>query len=156
MEKVKNWYYRYRLIKDGRVVLSSFTDDLNRLEAIYQREYPGSRIKQVGGRVSRVKALRWERRQSGGWGFPALSSFISRILRRAKSVSDGIEVASIPTKNYKEVIEIRVPTRFYWNEDDSFDGIEFGPFKTDLLPWQEDMMTRCLEASMEKDETESP
>jgi len=24
-----------------------------------------------------------------------------------------IEVASIPTRNYKEVIEVRVPTRFY-------------------------------------------
>ncbi len=49
----------------------------------------------------------------------------------------SIEIASIPTKNYKEVIEIRVPTRFYWNPDDSFDGIEFGEFKTTLLPWQE-------------------
>ena len=27
-----------------------------------------------------------------------------------------IGVASIPTINYKEVIEIRVPTRFYWND----------------------------------------
>jgi len=59
---------------------------------------------------------------------------------------NNIEVASIPTKNYKEVIEIRVPTRFYWNEDGSFDGIEFGEFKTTLLPWQEDMVNRCLEA----------
>ena len=57
-----------------------------------------------------------------------------------------VEVASIPIKNYKEVIEVRVPTRFYWNEDDSFDGIEFGEFKSALLPWQEDMMRRCLEA----------
>ena len=55
-----------------------------------------------------------------------------------------MEVASIRTQNYKEVIEIRVPTRFYWNEDGSFDGIEFGEFKTDLLPWQEDMVKRCL------------
>ncbi len=58
----------------------------------------------------------------------------------------SIEVASIPTRNYKEVIEIRVPTRFYWNPDGSFDGIEFGEFKTTLLPWQEDMTNRCLEA----------
>lgn len=56
-----------------------------------------------------------------------------------------VEVASIPTKNYKEVIEVRVPTRFYWNEDGSFDGIEFGAFKSELMPWQEDMMRRCLE-----------
>ena len=58
----------------------------------------------------------------------------------------NVEVASIPTRNYKEVIEIRVPTRFYWNEDGSFDGIEFGEFKTILFPWQEDMVERCLEA----------
>jgi len=57
-----------------------------------------------------------------------------------------IEVASLPTKNYKEVIEIRVPTRFYWNPDGSFDGIEFGEFKSTLLPWQEAMITKCLEA----------
>ncbi len=56
-----------------------------------------------------------------------------------------IEVASIATVNYKEVIEIRVPTRFYWNPDGSFDGIEFGEFKTTLFPWQEDMIARCLE-----------
>jgi len=57
-----------------------------------------------------------------------------------------IEVASIQTKNYKEVIEIRVPTRFYWNDDGSFDGIEFGEFKAVLQPWEEDMVRRCLEA----------
>ena len=57
-----------------------------------------------------------------------------------------IEVASIPTENYKEVIEVRTPTRFYWNPDGSFDGIEFGPFKKSLLPWQNDMIARCLEA----------
>ena len=57
-----------------------------------------------------------------------------------------VEVASIQTKNYKEVIEIRVPTRFYWNEDGSFDGIEFGEFNATLLPWQEAMMNKCLKA----------
>jgi hypothetical protein len=57
-----------------------------------------------------------------------------------------IEIASIPTKGYSEVIEIRVPIRFYWNEDNSFDGIEFGEFHSSLLPWQEDMMQRCLNA----------
>jgi len=61
-------------------------------------------------------------------------------------MSNEVEVASIATANYKEVIEIRVPTRFYWNEDDTFDGIEFGEFKTTLQPWQEDMVKRCLEA----------
>lgn len=60
-----------------------------------------------------------------------------------------IEVASIPTKNYKEVIEIRVPTRFYWNVDGSFDGIEFGRFETKLHPWEDDMLRRCLEEIQE-------
>lgn len=66
-----------------------------------------------------------------------------------------VEVASIPTRNYKEVIEIRVPTRFYWNEDGSFDGIEFGEFESDLMPWQEDMIGRCLEAVMQHDEDDN-
>lgn len=57
-----------------------------------------------------------------------------------------VEVASIQTKNYKEVIEIRVPTRFYWNDDGSFDGIEFGEFKTVLQPWEEAMVDKCLKA----------
>ena len=58
---------------------------------------------------------------------------------------EEIEIASIPTKNYSEVIEIRVPVRFYWDED-GFDGIEMGPFATELLPWQEEMMNRCLDS----------
>ena len=28
--------------------------------------------------------------------------------------------------------------------DGSFDGIEFGEFKTNLLPWEDDMVHRCL------------
>lgn len=56
-----------------------------------------------------------------------------------------IEVASIPTKNYKEVIEVRVPIRFYWKEDGSFDGVEFGEFKTKLQSWEEDMLGLCLD-----------
>jgi hypothetical protein len=57
-----------------------------------------------------------------------------------------IEVASLPTKEYGEVVEIRVPTRFYWNKDGAFDGIEFGEFKTKLQPWEEAMVNKCLEA----------
>lgn len=54
-----------------------------------------------------------------------------------------MDIASIPTKNYTEVIEVRVPIRFYWNED-GFDGIEIGAFTEELRPWQEDMMDRVL------------
>ena len=67
-------------------------------------------------------------------------------MQRGDIVIKPIEVASIQAKNYKEVIEIRVPARFYWNEDDSFDGMEFGEFKTTLQPWEEDMVGRCLDA----------
>lgn len=59
----------------------------------------------------------------------------------------AIEVAALPTKNYKEVIEIRVPTRFYWDMDGKFDGIEFGEFKSKLQPWELNMMERCLDAT---------
>ena len=59
-----------------------------------------------------------------------------------------IEIASIPTKNYKEIIEIRAPTRFYWDNDGTFDGIEFGEFKTTLLTWEEATLNKCLEAIM--------
>jgi len=58
----------------------------------------------------------------------------------------AVEVASVPTKNYKEVIEIRVPIRFYWDKDGNFDGIGFGEFKTKLQEWEVDMVDRCLEA----------
>jgi len=78
-------------------------------------------------------------------------SLVKRIvsnLRKQGTLSSNIipiEVASIQTKNYKEVIEIRVPVRFYWDED-GFDGIEFGEFKTTLLPWEEAMVQMCLKA----------
>ena len=58
----------------------------------------------------------------------------------------SIEVASLTTKEYGEVIEIRVPTRFYWNKDGTFDGVEFGEFKTKLQPWEDAMVNRCLGA----------
>ena len=65
---------------------------------------------------------------------------------REEILSSSVEVASIATKNFAEIIEVRVPTRFYWNADKTFDGIEFGEFKTTLQPWQEAMMNRCLDA----------
>ena len=60
---------------------------------------------------------------------------------------DMIEIASIPTETYKEVIEIRVPIRFHWTKQDNFDGIEIGDF-SGKLPWQEEMAKRCAEAIM--------
>ncbi len=71
-------------------------------------------------------------------------------IRSSEIENTLIEVASIPTNVYKEVIEIRVPVRFYWNEE-GFDGIEFGEFRTVLQPWEEDMVNRCLDAAGEEE-----
>ena len=56
-----------------------------------------------------------------------------------------VEIASIQTENYDEVIEIRVPVRFYW-KDGEFDGIEAGPFTESMQEWQEVMFQKCLTA----------
>jgi len=47
---------------------------------------------------------------------------------------------------YKEIIQVNVPVRFYWNMDGTFDGIEFGEFKEALTEWEEEMMRQCLNA----------
>ncbi len=51
-----------------------------------------------------------------------------------------------PKGDYREIIQVNVPVRFYWNPDKTFDGIEFGPFKLGLMSWEEDMMNECLNA----------
>lgn len=56
-----------------------------------------------------------------------------------------VEIASIPTTNYDEIIEIRVPVRFYF-VDGKFDGIEAGPFTEAQQEWQEVMFQKCLDA----------
>ena len=51
-----------------------------------------------------------------------------------------------PKGNYREIIEVDAPCRFFWNPDGSFDGVEFGPFKKELMPWEEEMLEQCLDA----------
>ncbi len=34
-------------------------------------------------------------------------------------------VQVVPSKLYSRIIEVDVPTKFYWNGDGSFDGLEF-------------------------------
>lgn len=66
---------------------------------------------------------------------------------REEILKSWVQVEAIkPKTDYKEIIQINVPTRFYWNPDSTFDGIEFGPFTADLTPWEMDMMKQCLNA----------
>ena len=62
--------------------------------------------------------------------------------KRTKAQIEAIE----PKSDYREIIQVNVPVRFYWDPDGSFDGMEFGPFEHELMPWEEDMMNKCLEA----------
>lgn len=58
---------------------------------------------------------------------------------------DGGYARSIPTGNYREVIEVTFPVRFYWHSG-GFDGIEFGPYGRELLPWEHALVNMCCEA----------
>ena len=46
-------------------------------------------------------------------------------------------------KAYTEIIEVRVPVRFYFVGEE-YDGIEFGPFEHKLLPWEQALVDRVL------------
>lgn len=51
-----------------------------------------------------------------------------------------------PKGDYREIIEVEAPCRFFWNPDGSFDGVEFGPFDRGMTPWEEEMLDQCLDA----------
>lgn len=53
--------YRYHFIKDRKVAHRGITNDLERREAEHQNRYGNGSIRQVGPRVSRDSALKWER-----------------------------------------------------------------------------------------------
>jgi len=53
--------YKYHLKQGRRVLHRGITDDLIRREAEHQRDYPRSKIQQVGRRTTRAAALKWER-----------------------------------------------------------------------------------------------
>lgn len=66
---------------------------------------------------------------------------------KAEILRSMIQIEALkPKTDYREILQVNVPTRFYWNPDGTFDGIEFGPFVKELMPWEEDMMTQCLNA----------
>jgi len=52
---------KYHLTKDRKVVHRGITNDLERREREHQEEFPGSKIKQIGNKVPRESALKWER-----------------------------------------------------------------------------------------------
>ncbi len=53
--------YKYQLKMGGKIVHSGITNDLNRREAEHQERFPGTKLKQVGRRVTKESALKWER-----------------------------------------------------------------------------------------------
>ena len=53
------------------------------------------------------------------------------------------------TGAYSKIIEILVPTRFYWDEDGEFDGIEFGPFNRPISRYQIGLIYQALDVISE-------
>jgi hypothetical protein len=45
------------------------------------------------------------------------------------------QVEKLRCKEYAKVIQVNVPTRFYWTEK-GFDGVEFGPIKKSATKYQ--------------------
>lgn len=59
-EKARDTYI-YQVKIGDRVVHMGVTTDLKRREAQHQKDFPGSRVKQIGRKSTREEALRWER-----------------------------------------------------------------------------------------------
>ena len=58
----------------------------------------------------------------------------------------AVQIQSIkPKTDYREIIQINVPIRFFWNPDGSFDGVEF-TFAYEITEWEQEMLDDCLEA----------
>jgi len=53
----------------------------------------------------------------------------------------NVEVLS--SQNYRRVIQVNVPTRFYWDES-GFDGVEFGPFPDGMTSEEESLVFEAL------------
>lgn len=127
MDEEKN-AYRYVLKRGGVIIKRGWTYNFNRRACGEKARYPDATIEQVGGKTTQSKAEEWERRRSK--------------VRVKLAQVEAIK----PKTDYSEIIQVNVPTRFYWNPDKTFDGIEFGPFDKGLLPWEQDMIDECLNA----------
>ena len=53
--------YKYQVRVGNKVVHIGITRDLKRREVQHKKEFPGSRVEQIGRRLTREEALRWER-----------------------------------------------------------------------------------------------
>ncbi len=53
--------YKYHLKQGNKIVHRGITDDLNRREGEHQKEFPNSKIEQIGRQTTRDAALQWER-----------------------------------------------------------------------------------------------
>jgi len=63
---IKRDTYKYHLKEGNKIVHRGITDDLDRRLRAHRQEFPRAKIKQVGRRTTREKALGWE--HSGGKG----------------------------------------------------------------------------------------
>ncbi len=56
---------------------------------------------------------------------------------------EEIGVKSLQTTGYVEVIEIKLPIRFYWSNN-GFDGIDIMCSDRELFEWEQEMVDKCL------------
>jgi len=61
MHKERDTYKYLQIGLDGKSVFRGLTYDLERREAEHQLDYPGSRIEQIGRKVTREEGMKWER-----------------------------------------------------------------------------------------------
>jgi len=112
---IKNTY-KYHLKLGYKVVEKGITYDLIRRETEKQKEFQGSRIKQIGRRTTREAAEKWLRNEGK-----------RKYKKDIKPIKQDIEI--LPSDNYYQIIQVNVPVRFYWSIDTKdFDSVEIGPF----------------------------
>ena len=56
-----------------------------------------------------------------------------------------IAIRKLRSKNYQEVIEVLCPVRFYFPNEDEFDGVELGPFPDGMTRYQIGLVYHLLD-----------
>jgi len=64
--KVRNTY-KYKVLRNGTIVMTGVTNDIKREAGWYKARWPDCTVEQVGLRTTRTGALKWARRH-GGYG----------------------------------------------------------------------------------------